>query len=73
MTIKRVRDVDDLDLVPCTTCIRGRIGSGISLNAKGVDVMRCANCHGTADRVVRRVKYIELRLTTRSERRLKRR
>lgn len=63
MTIKRVRDVDDLEVIPCTTCLNGRIG-------RGPGAVTCSNCNGSGDRVVHKVKYFEIRINSRRDRRM---
>jgi DnaJ-class molecular chaperone len=47
MHTKRIKDIDDLDLIPCLSCSsRG-----------GHRVATCPECPGTGDLVIHRTKY----------------
>jgi DnaJ-class molecular chaperone len=51
----RVKEVDDLELLECPTCM----GAG---KLKGV---KCPGCHGTGDRVIHKTKYYYVPARTR--------
>jgi hypothetical protein len=60
---RSVREIDDLALVECSTCF----GKGRTYHGRQV-ILPCADCHGTGDHVVHKVKYYLERVRPRRRR-----
>ena len=55
--IQRIKDVDDLEIIPCDPCrATGKQGKNV-----------CPICKGTKDRVIRRQRMIEITYLTKRE------
>lgn len=64
--------VDDLQLVTCTSCMgSGKPGPG-RFSAEYPQKSVCPGCHGDGLRVVRHTSFLEVRVLTRTQKKLER-